>query len=62
MPFFPLGMVAGATALGELKIPHGQQQHQIILLAPHQDGTKQGQRCSRSTFSLDNLCFTFLWV
>jgi len=41
--------VAGAPALGELKIPHGQQQFQIVLLAPHQDETKQGRRCRLST-------------
>jgi len=30
----------GAAALG-LEIPHGQQQFQVILLAPHQDRTGQ---------------------
>jgi len=42
---FPLGRVAGAAALGGLETPHGQQQFQVILLAQHQDGTKQGRRC-----------------
>ena len=37
MPAFPLGRVAGAAALGGPKIPHDQQQSQIVLLAPHQD-------------------------
>jgi len=37
------------TAL-ELEIPHGQQQFQVILLASHQDGTKQGRRCSHATW------------
>jgi len=44
---FPLGRVAGAISI-ELGKPHGQQQFQIDLLAPHQDGTKQGRRCSYS--------------
>ena len=41
---FPLGSVAGTAALRGLEIPHGQQQFQVILLAPHQDETKQGWR------------------
>jgi len=41
MPAFPLWRVAGAAALGGLGIPHGQQHFQIILLAPHQDGTNK---------------------
>jgi len=49
MPDFPLGRVAGATSTGELGIPYVQQQFQTVLLAPHQDGTKQGRRCSYST-------------
>jgi len=48
MPTFSLWWVPWAAALGELGIPHGQQQFQIILLAPHQDGTQQGRRCSHS--------------
>jgi len=31
---FPLGRVAAVAALGGLGIPHGQQQFQIVLLAP----------------------------
>jgi len=46
MPAFPLWRVAGAAALGGLGIPDDQQHFQIVLLAPHQDGTKQGRRCS----------------
>jgi len=42
---FPLGRVAGKTALWGLEIPDSFQQSQILLLAPQQDGTKQG-RCS----------------
>jgi len=42
MPAFPLVRVAGAAALGGLEIPHGQQKFHIVLVAPHQDGTKQG--------------------
>jgi len=49
MPAFPLGRVAGATTLRGRGIPHGQQQFQTVLMAPHQDGTKQGRRCSHST-------------
>ena len=49
---FPLGRVARTTALGGLGISHGQEQFQLVLLAPHQDGTKQGHRCSHSTWSL----------
>jgi len=49
MPAFPLVRVAAAAALGGLGIPHGQQQFQIVLPAPHQDETKQGRRCSYQT-------------
>ena len=41
------------------QIPHGQQQSQIVLLAPHQDGTKEDQRCSNATRSLDDLWSSF---
>jgi len=46
---FRLGRVAGAPALGGLKIPHGPQLFQIVLLAPRHDETKQGRRCRHST-------------
>ena len=36
--------------------------NQIVPLAPHQDGTKQGWRCSHSTWSLDDLWAAFLCV
>jgi len=55
VPAFPLGRVAGAATLGGFEKPHDQQQFQTVLLAPHQDGTKQGQRCSHTTWSLDEL-------
>jgi len=42
-------MVAQTAALRGPEIPHGQQKSQIVLLAPHQDGTKQDRRCSHST-------------
>jgi len=45
-----------------LVIPHGQQQLQIILLAQHQEGTKQGRRCSHFTWSFDDLWAAFPWV
>jgi len=57
MSAFPLGRVAGAAAPEGLGIPHGQQQFQIVLLAPHQDGTKQGRRCHHSTSG--SLCSGF---
>ena len=58
-PAFRLGRVVGSTALGGLGIPHGQQQFQIVLLTPQQDGTKG---CSHSTWSLDDLWVAFPWV
>ena len=61
MPAFPLGRVTRATSPGGLKIRHSQQWFQVILLAPHQDGTKQGWGCSHSTWSLDNLQAAFPW-
>ena len=42
-----------------LVAPHGQQQFRIVLLAPHQDGAKQGQKCSRFIWSLDDLWAAF---
>ena len=62
MPDFPLGRVAGAASTGELGMLHGQQQFQIVWLAPHQDRTKQGWRCSYSTQALDDIRVAFLWV
>ena len=59
---FLFARVAREAALGGHEIPHGQQQSQIVLLAPHQDGTKQGQRCSHSTWSLNEFWTAFLWV
>jgi len=38
-----------SRTLGGPEIPHDQQQFQIVLLAPHQDGTKQSRRCSHAT-------------
>ena len=46
IPSFPHRWVAGIATLGSLKIRHNFQQSLIVLLTPHQDGTKQGQRCS----------------
>ena len=59
MPDFPPGRVAGAAFTGELGMPHGQQQFWIVLLAPHQDGTKQGRRCSYLTQALDDIWVAF---
>jgi len=58
---FPLGRVARAAALGGLALPQGQQSL-IVLLAAHQDGTKQGPKCSHDTKSLDDLWAAFPWV
>jgi len=53
VPAFPLGRFTGPAALGGLVIPQDQQQFLIVLLAPHEDRTKQGQRCCHSTWSFD---------
>ena len=55
---FPLGKVTGEATIGHGK-PHGQQKFQIVLLTPHQDGTKQGRRCSHCTWSFDDLWVAF---
>jgi len=55
MPDFSLGRVAGAAALGGLEIPLGFLQVLMVLLAPHQDGTKQGPRSNHSTCFLVDL-------
>jgi len=62
MPALPSGRVTGATAGGGLGIPRGQKQFQIVLLVPHQHGTKQGRKCSHSTWALNNLWAAFSWV
>jgi len=59
MPAFLLGRVVWAAALGGLEISRGQQQSLIVLLAPHQDGTKQGPGCSHSAWSLGDLLAAF---
>jgi len=50
MPALP----PGAATLRGIEIPHGQQQSQVVLLAPHHDGIKQGRRCNHYTWSLDD--------
>jgi len=47
-PIFSLWKIAGSAAL-RLVIPHGFQQYQIVLLVPHQDGTKAGWRYNHAT-------------
>jgi len=37
---------ARASKRTDSKIHHDQQHSQIVLLAPHQDGIKQGRRCN----------------
>jgi len=61
MPAILLGRVVEAAALG-LEEPQNQQQSQIIPPAPHQDGAKQGQRCSNSNQSMDDFWVSFLWM
>ena len=62
MPTFPRDRVAMPADLGGLGIHCGQQQLQLILLAPHYAGAKQGGRCSHSTWSLDDLWAPFPWI
>jgi len=52
----------GRNRAGRLEIPHDFQQSLIVLLAPHQDETKQGRRYNRASWSLDDLWVAFLWV
>jgi len=52
----------GEPAISWLEILYGFQQSLIILLAPHQDGTKQGQRRNRTSWPLVYLCVAFPWV
>jgi len=61
VPVFNLGKVVGA-ALGEPEIPHDQQQSQKVSLGPHQDGLKQGRRCSHATWSFDDLSTALPWL
>jgi len=49
---FPLTRFAGAAARARMEIPHGFPQIQTVLLAPHQDGPKQGPK----------LLFTFNFI
>jgi len=49
---FPLGRVAGSTALAGLEITHSFQQPLLVPLAPFQDGTKQGRRWNHTIWSL----------
>jgi len=62
LPTFPMWRVAGTAALVGIEIPHGQQKSQMVLLAPLQDGTKQGRRCNHSTRSLGDFLAAFPWV
>ena len=59
---FVMGRMVGAAAPGGLEIPHGFQQSQIVLLAAHQDGTKEGRRCRRFIYFLDDFWAAFPWV
>jgi len=56
VPAFHLGRVTGAAALGAPEIRHDQQHSQIVLPAPHQDGTKQGRRYSHATWAHSSGC------
>jgi len=46
-----MGRVTEAAALRRLEIPHGQQQYQIVLLAPHQDVGDEVTSCGPWTTS-----------
>jgi len=61
VPGFPLGRVVGVAALGGPEMPHDQQKFQIVLVAQHQDGTKQSWRCSHSTWSLNKPLAASRW-
>jgi len=52
---FSSGESRGLSPLGGRGIPHDKHQSRAILLAPHQDETKLGRKCSQSTWSLDDL-------
>jgi len=58
--FIPLERVAGAATPEGLEIPHGQQQSQVVLLDPDQDGTKQGRRCNHASWLLVDLLGHFI--
>ena len=49
IPSFRTRKVTVTAAVG-LEVPHSQHQFLIVLMAPHQDRTKQGQRCSHTTW------------
>jgi len=55
---FPLWRVAGTAAQEGLEPSHGQQQSQMVLLAPHQDMTKQGQRYNHYCWFLHDIWAT----
>jgi len=52
---FSLGRGTRPAPLEQQKIPRVQHQFQLILLAPQQDGTNQGRKCSHFTWALDKL-------
>jgi len=49
---FLLGGVARSADHAGRDTPNGQNQYHMISLAPQQDGTKQGQRCSHAIWPL----------
>jgi len=60
MPAFPHW--EGRRGNGPWNTSRSTAQFQIVLLAPHQDRTKEGRRCSHSTWSLDDIWVVFPWV
>jgi len=52
---FLSGGSRGTSPIGGPEIPRGFQQHLIVLLASHQDGTKQGRRCNHATWALADI-------
>jgi len=59
---FSYGEGRGGSSPRKLEIPHGFQQSQIVLLHPHQGGTKTGRISNHNIWFLDCLWAAFPWV
>jgi len=58
MPAFPLGRDAGARSTRRTQARHGQQQSQMFLLAPRQDGqSKVGVAARHLVLGQPMCCF-----
>ena len=53
----PFVWVWGVAAPGGTERTHGRQQFPLVLLNQHEDGTKQGRRCTHST-----CCLVDVWA